>query len=53
MGPSTSLILPSETLTNARTRRGSNCVPAQRAISDRASVALAGSLYDRADVITS
>jgi hypothetical protein len=39
--------------TKARTRRGSNCVPEQRVISSRASAALAGSLYERADVITS
>ena len=52
-GPITSLILPSEMFTKARTRRGSNCVPAQRASSARASVGLAGSLYERAEVITS
>ena len=37
-GPITSRIRPSEMFTNARTRRGSNCVPAQRASSARASV---------------
>jgi hypothetical protein len=52
-GPITSRILPSEMFTKARTRRGSNCVPEQRAISARASVAVAGALYERADVITS
>jgi hypothetical protein len=49
----TSRIRPREMFRKARTSRGSNCVPAQRAISDRASVALAGSLYERAEVITS
>jgi hypothetical protein len=43
-GPITSRILPSEMFTKARTRRGSNCVPAQRASSARASVGLAGCL---------
>ncbi len=52
-GPSRSRSLPREMFTNARTRRGSNWVPAHRASSDRASAALAGSLYERADVITS
>ena len=52
-GPITSRIRPREMFTKARTRRGSNCVPAQRVSSSRASVAVAGSLYERAEVITS
>jgi hypothetical protein len=52
-GPITSRIRPREMFTNARTSRGSNCVPAHRAISARPSVAFPASLYDRADVITS
>ena len=52
-GPMASRRRPSETLRNARTTRGSNCAPAQRAISSRAATALPGSLYERADVITS
>jgi hypothetical protein len=40
-------------LTKARTIRGSNCVPEHRAISERAAAAVAGCLYDRAEVITS
>jgi hypothetical protein len=52
-GPITSRIFPSEMFTKARTSRGSNCVPAQRVISARPSVALPASLYDRAEVITS
>jgi hypothetical protein len=43
-GPITSRIRPREMFTNARTRRGSNCVPEQRVISSRASAALDGSL---------
>jgi hypothetical protein len=38
---------------NARTYRGSKCVPELRTSSARASVTLADSLYDREDVITS
>jgi hypothetical protein len=49
----TSRIRPSEMFTNDRTRAGSNCVPAQRAISARPSAAVAASLYERAEVITS
>jgi len=52
-GPMTRRIRPSERLTKARTSRGSNCEPAQRAISARPSVALPASLYERAEVITS
>ena len=52
-GPITSRILPREMFTKARTSRGSNCVPEQRAISFRASVAPPAALYDRVDVITS
>jgi hypothetical protein len=52
-GPRTSLILLSEISTKARTRRGSNCVPEQRTISERPSAVLNGSLYELADVMTS
>ena len=52
-GPMTSRIRPSETFRKARTTRGSNCVPAQRAISARPAFAEPASLYDRAEVITS
>ena len=52
-GPTMSRMLLREVATNARTSRGSNCVPEQRTSSARASLELAGSLYDRDDVITS
>ena len=52
-GPTTRRILPSEMSRNARTYRGSNCVPELRTSSARASVTLPDSLYDREDVITS
>ena len=41
-GPITSLRRPSEMFRNARTTRGSNCSPAQRAISSRATVEAKG-----------
>ncbi len=44
---------PSEMFIIARTTSGSNWVPAQRCNSDRAVSADVGTLYDRADVITS
>ena len=43
-GPITSRIRPSEMFTKDRTRAGSNCVPAQRAISARPSAAVAAFL---------
>ena len=49
----TSRIRPSDTFRKARTTLGSNCVPAQRAISSRPAVAAPAALYDRAEVITS
>jgi hypothetical protein len=52
-GPITSRILPSEMFTNARTSAGSNCAPEQRVSSERASSGVAGSLYERIEVITS
>ena len=44
---------PIEICRNARTMSGSNCVPAQRVISRRASWIVIGFLYERAAVITS
>ncbi len=52
-GPIASRRRPSETPRNARTTRGSNCAPEQRAISSRAAPASPGSLYERAEVMTS
>jgi hypothetical protein len=52
-GPITSRILPREMFTNARTSAGSNCVPEHRVSSVRASSGVAGSLYERIEVITS
>ena len=44
---------PSDTFRNARTMAASNWVPAHRASSARAATGEIGSLYERADVITS
>ena len=44
---------PSDTFRNALTTAASNWLPAQRASSARAATGEIGSLYDRADVITS
>jgi hypothetical protein len=52
-GPITSRIRPSEMFRNARTSAGSNCVPEHAVSSARASSGVAGSLYERIEVITS
>ena len=52
-GPIARRSRPSEMFRNARTGRGSNCVPAQRASSARPSTAPFASLYERTLVITS